>query len=53
MLVRPPAWPQVEALRAQLAEAEAEAAALGESMGGLERENSNLEAQVGSCKGRL
>lgn len=37
---------QVAALRAQLAEKEAELEGLGEGLGGLERENSNLEAQV-------
>lgn len=42
---------QAAALRAQLAEQEEELAGLGEGLGGLERENSNLEAQVGAVCG--
>jgi hypothetical protein len=37
---------QAEELRRQLAEREGELAELGEGLGGLERENANLEAQV-------
>ena len=39
---------QAEELRRQLAEREGELAELGEGLGGLERENANLEAQVTS-----
>jgi predicted nuclease with TOPRIM domain len=39
---------QAEELRRQLAEREGELAELGKGLGGLERENANLEAQVRS-----